>query len=247
MFKKTVFTLATAAAVSLPAFGARYAPLPVDSETSKLAPDSKFISANKLMTSGKLPNAAQFAADNNLVSNEVLCIRVDMFRTGTNSSNSRAVYWWECELKVLSKTGVLLYHVSTVWRDRSYHEGLGIEDDKCRIFYYPSGPNPTTGICAKPKKELKRSAGGSGISIFKYEGFTTGQFYGGYTSKPVSISTIEFYPDLSGTLNGVSIREIFLNPENTILVSRKNSNEIEMDGVNSSRIWRAPIITYYRK
>ena len=211
---------------SLPA--AQYRPLPVD-ENSKLATGSKFVEAN------------------NLVSNDVLCIRVDMFRTGTNSSYCRAIYWWECELKVLNKSGALLYHVSTVWRDRSYHEGLGVEDDKCRIFYYPSGENPSTGICAKPKKELKRSASGSGISIFKYEGFTTGQFYGGYSSKPCSISTIEFYPDLSGTLNGVSIREIFLNPENTILVSRKNSNEIEMDSANGSRIWRAPIITYYRK
>lgn len=247
MFKKTVFTLATAAAVSLPAFGARYAPLPVDSETSKLAPDSKFISANKLMTSGKLPNAAQFAADNNLVSNEVLCIRVDMFRGGwDDTSQKKAFYWWEAEIKVLSPTGVLLYHVSTVWRDRSYHEGLGVEDDKCRIFYYPSGSNPTTGICAKPKKELIRSATGNGVSILKFEGLTSGA-NGGYYSKTISISTIEFFPNLDGKINGVSIREIFLNPENTIVVSRKNSNEIERDYFNGSRIWRAPIITYYRK
>ena len=207
---------------------AQYRPLPVDGD-SKLAAGSKFVAAN------------------NIVSSDVLCIRVDMFRGGWDDmSQKKAFYWWEAEIKVLDKSGNLLYHVSTVWRDRSYHEGLGVEDDKCRIFYYPSGPNTATGICAKPKKELIRSAEGGGVSISKFEGLS-GTPNTGYYSKPISISTIEFYPDLDGYINGVSIREIFLNPENTIVVSRKNSNEIERDYVNGSRIWRAPIITYYRK
>ena len=204
-------------------FAAQYRPLPVDGD-SKLAPNSKFVEAN------------------NIVSSDVLCVRVDMFRGGWDDvSQCKGFYWWEAEIKALSPTGELLYHVSTVWRDRSYHEDLGVEDDKCRIFYYPSGPNTATGICAKPKKELKRSATGNGVSITKFEGLT------GSNSKSISISTIEFFPNLDGKLNGVSIREIFLNPENTIVVSRKNSNEIERDYTNGSRIWRAPIITYYRK
>lgn len=211
------------------ASAAQYRPLPVDGD-SKLAAGSKFIAAN------------------NIVSSDVLCIRVDMFRGGWDDvSQRKAFYWWEAEIKVLSKTGALLYHVSTVWRDRSYHEDLGVEDDKCRIFYYPSGPNANTGICAKPKKELKRSATGSGVSISKFEGLTGSATGDAYYSRTISISTIEFFPNLDGKLNGVSIREIFLNPENTIVVSRKNSNEIERDYSNGSRIWRAPIITYYRK
>ena len=95
---------------SLPA--AQYRPLPVDGD-SKLAAGSKFVAAN------------------NIVSSDVLCIRVDMFRGGWDDTTQRkALYWWEAEIKVLSKTGALLYHVSTVWRDRSYHEDLGVEDDK---------------------------------------------------------------------------------------------------------------------
>ena len=212
---------------SLPA--AQYRPLPVDGD-SKLAAGSKFVAAN------------------NIVSSDVLCIRVDMFRGGWDDTSQRkALYWWEAEIKVLSKTGALLYHVSTVWRDRSYHEDLGVEDDKCRIFYYPSGANANTGICAKPKKELKRSATGSGVSISKFEGLTGSATGDAYYSRTISISTIEFFPNLDGKLNGVSIREIFLNPENTIVVSRKNSNEIERDYSNGSRIWRAPIIIFYRK
>lgn len=209
---------------------AQYRPLPVDGN-SKLAPNSKFVAAN------------------NIVSSDVLCIRVDMFRGGWDDmSQCKGFYWWEAEIKVLSPLGELLYHVSTVWRDRSYHEDLGVEDDKCRIFYYPSGPNASTGICAKPKKELIRSATGNGVSITKFEGLTgSNGGRGGYYSKTISISTIEFFPNLDGKLNGVSIREIFLNPENTIVVSRKNSNEIERDYTNGSRIWRAPIVIYYRK
>ena len=209
---------------------AQYRPLPVDGN-SKLASGSKFISAN------------------NIVSSDVLCIRVDMFRGGWDDvSSGRSAYYCEAEIKAMSPTGELLYHVSTVWRDRSYHEDLGVEDDKCRIFYYPSGPNAATGICAKPKKELKRSATGAGASISKFEGLTSVNWRSdAHYSKPISISTIEFYPNLDGYINGVSIREIFLNPENTIVVSRKNSNEIERDYSNGSRIWRAPIITYYRK
>lgn len=102
-------------------------------------------------------------------------------------------------------------------------------------------------VCAKPKKELKRSATGSGVSISKFEGLTGTVTNNAYYSRTISISTIEFFPNLDGKINGVSIREIFLNPENTIVVSRKNSNEIERDYSNGSRIWRAPIITYYRK
>ncbi len=201
-------------------------------------------------TDGKLarPSAYMFAEKNNLVSNEVICIRVDMFRGGWDDvRDQKAYYWWEAEIKVLAPNGTLLYHVSTVWRDRSYHENLGVEDDNCRIFYYPSGSNfDTTGICAKPKKELLRSSTGKGMSISKFEGLTSEFGSSGYFSRPISITTIEFYPNLSGKLNGVSIREIFLNPENTIVVARKNSNEIERDEAYT-RIWRAPIIIYYRR
>ncbi len=194
------------------------------------------------------PNASTFTEKNNIVSNDVICVRVDMFRGGWDDiRDHKSYYWWEAELKVLAPDGSLLYHVSTVWRDRSYHEDLNVEDDNCRIFYYPSGGNfETTGICAKPKKELIRSASGNGMSITKFEGLSYEFGSSGYYSTPISITSIEFYPNLSGRLNGQSIREIFMNPENTIVVSRKNSMEMERDE-NYSRIWRTPIITYYRK
>lgn len=187
------------------------------------------------------PSSAEFAAANKLVTNEVLCVRVaNMFMMKSGSGN---VFYTDAELKVLNKYGATLYTASTVWRDRSYHAGYGIIDSKVKIYYYISGANPDTGVCAKPKKLLVQSGSAdysSGNSIASVEGLS-----GDPTSYATQITCIEFYPDLSGTLNGKSIREIFLDPENTIIVSRKNPTQIER-GANGERIWWPVVPQYYR-
>ena len=200
------------------------------------------------------PTASTFAAKNNLVSQEVICIRVDMFAYATTTSSSvKAYYWNDVELKVLDKNGALIYFISSDWCDRSYHsDHPELIDNGARIAYYPFG-NGITGVCAHKKVWLSLFGAddytdGNSISYSLYYSYGNDD-YGGYNSNGfyihVGVSTVEIYPNLSGTVGGKSVREIFLNPENTILVSRKNNVRLERSD-DGTRIWRAAVVQYYR-
>ena len=187
------------------------------------------------------PDKASFSAANNLVTNEVICVRVDMSGTKTEGE------WFECELKVLDKNGNIVYFASTVWRDRSYHADAGVIDNSVKIYYYIAGSNSTIGVCAKPKKLLVQSGAddySSGNSIYSFEPLPT-SLVDGIKYANTAVTAIEFYPNMSGTLNGISIREIFLNPENSVIISRKNNSYFEKSS-NQTRIWRPTIPQYYR-
>lgn len=117
----------------------QYAPLPVEVGTSKLSPNSKFVSAN------------------NIVSNEVICVRVDMERPANTTyliAHGKALFWSDCELKVLDKNGNLLYFATTSYNDvRNYHSTDGTWDANCKIYYYVSGTKyAATGQCSSPKQ-----------------------------------------------------------------------------------------------
>ena len=194
----------------------------------------------------KRPTAKTFIDKNNLVSNEVICVRVDMFRGGDDDVMQRKAYYWsDAELKVLDKNGNLLYFATTSYNDvRNYHSDDGTWDSKCKIYYYISGTKYAQyGQCSNPKQSHLVSASQT-KSIGKKESVGANSYLGSGQNHP--ITAIEFFPNLSGKINGISIREIFLNPENTIIVCRKNQNELERTG-NGSRVWRPTIPQYYRK
>lgn len=197
------------------------------------------------------PTAATFAAKNNLVSQEVVCIRVDMFAYATTTSNSvKAYYWTDVELKVLDKNGALIYFIPSDWCDRSYHtDHPELIDNGARIAYYPFG-NGITGVCAHKKVWLgiygnDSYTDGSSISNSLYYSYHNYSYNSNGFYAHVGVSTVEIYPNLSGTVGGKSVREIFLDPENTILVSRKNNTRLERSE-DGTRIWRAAVVQYYR-
>lgn len=210
-----------------------------------------------ILTNGVItsPLRLDFVTNNRIITDDVICVRVNTFRGGTDDvSNYKAVYWWEAELKVISPTGQLLYRATTVWNDKiRYHSELGIDDNNCEIYYYTSGANTqNSNVCANSKVKFIPSSTGRGVSITAFAGLTAIEqpldaINYMYYSSPISITTIEFYPDMDGTLpNGAKIRDIFLNKENSIVISRKNSEEMELD-LDGKRIWRAAEIIYYRK
>lgn len=205
-----------------------------------------------ILTNGVItsPLRLDFVTNNRIITDDVICVKVNTFRGGTNDSISKkAVYWWEAEVKVISPDGQLLYRATTVWSDKTqYHSELGINDNNCEIYYYTSGANSkNSNLCANAKIKFVPSSTGKGTSITAFESLQARQYNGVYYSYPVSITTIEFYPDMDGTLpNGAKIRDIFLNKENSIVISRKNSEEFEKD-LDNKRIWRAAEIIYYRK
>ena len=195
---------------------------------------------------GKIKSPSDFVEKNNLVTNEVICVRVDMFRGGDDDVMQRKAYYWsDAELKVLDKNGNLLYFATTSYNDvRNYHLDDGTWDSKCKIYYYISGTKyAQSGQCSNPKQSHLVSASQT-KSIGKKE--NVGASYSLSSGQNHPVTAVEFFPDLSGTINGKSIRDIFLNPENTIIVSRKNQNELERTG-NGDRVWRPTIPQYYKK
>ena len=206
---------------------------------------------------GKLANPKNFVEKNNIVSNEVICVRVDTFRGGVETSASaKAFYWCDAELKVLDKYGSLLYFATTSYSDVIvYHcpEGKETEETKhidntwdsnCKIFYYIAGTKyAKDGLCANPKQEHEVSETQQ-ESIGAREKLQKDTYISNSQNHP--ITAIEFFPNLNGTINGKSIRDIFLNPENSVIVSRKNRKEKEITS-NGSRCWRPVIPQYYKR
>lgn len=213
-----------------------------------LKTETVLINSSDLITS---PTRMDFVEANRIVTDDVVCVKVDTFR-GTRDSNgvTLSVYWWEAEVKVISPNGDLLYRATTVWEDKiMYHSNLGIDDNNCEIYYYTSGDNDKNALlCANGKTRFMASSSGRGRSITLFAILSTSSIGDTYFSRPKSITGIEFYPNMNGTLpNGTSIREIFTNPANSIVVSRKNSEEYEKDFLNNKRVWRPATIIYYRK
>lgn len=210
---------------------------------------------------GKVVSPQNFVEANKLVTNEVICVRVDMFRGGMDDySNRKAFHWSDAELKVLDKNGNLLYFATTSYDDvivwhcpEDKEEGKtkhkdNTWDSKCKIYYYIAGTKyAQDGQCSSPKqphevsKSQQKSIGGKESIKSKVD--ANGKIGNAYN---FPITAVEFYPDLTGSINEISIREIFLNPENTIIVSRKNSSELERTA-NGDRVWRPTIPQYYRK
>ncbi len=185
-----------------------------------------------------------FAEKNNIASTEVICVRVDMFRGGLDAELNRTAYHWsDAELKVLDADGKLLYFATTCYNDYvGYHKNDGTWDSACVIYYYIAGTKYAyAGQCSNPKRRHEVSESQQ-LSIGGREGLQDIVVAG--VNHP--ITAVEFFPNLDGKINGKSIREIFLNPENTVIVSRKNQTTIERT-YNGDRVWRPTIPQYYKR
>lgn len=191
---------------------------------------------------GKVKLPKNFTKANNLVTNEVVCLRIDMLDIqskveSTNDDAAKAPFT-DAELKILDVEGNLLYFATTLQEDvDDFHSDDGTHDANCKIYYYVSGKhyNSAPGGCSNPKQKYTLEEGSIGDK--ESEKGNNGK-----------IIAIEFYPNLPGELivSGVTreIRDIVLNPNNTIIVSRKGDTEFEKD-VDGNRIWRPVTIQYY--
>ena len=198
-------------------------------------------------TTGKVKLPQNFTEANKLVTSEVVCLRIDMLDMKSKVESDDQSTFTDAELKILDKTGKLLYFATTLYGDiEAYHGSDGTHDQNCKIYYYASGKNynKAHGGCSNPKQKY---------TLTKDPDTDEGSSIGGTESNSENkgkIIAIEFYPNLSGELklegeeNTRSIRDIVLNPNNTIIVSRKGDGVIERD-VDGQRIWRPVTIQYY--
>ena len=197
------------------------------------------------------PSKSTFIEKNCIASNEVICVRVDTYRSGIfdalngNINKQSSSYWADAERKVLGKDGNLIYFATTLYSDvTNYHSEDGTWDANCKIYYYVAGTRyAQQGQCSSPK-QLHTVSKLQTKSIAQKENIVyskTGQ----EITKGSGITAIEFFPYLTGSINGKLIRDIFLNPENSIIVSRKHTSGYEKTW-NDDRAWRPTIPQYYR-
>ena len=201
-------------------FAQQYRPLPVDKD-GKLSPASKFVSANSIVQTTNLS------------------VFVDLYRDGIDDTAGinagRSVYWSDCELKVLDKNGKIVYFFSTIAfasrQVQELHEGA-INDTGAIVYYYVSGGNSSNGVCVKPKKRLTNFNLSIGAIETAHDGISTAN------DNKVRITAIQIYPS-------AKFREVFLNPENSIMVWRQSINSAETDG-KGGKCWRPAIIQFIR-
>lgn len=180
-----------------------------------------------------IPDKATFAKKNELVSTGNLSVFVDLYRDGSDTS-AKAQYWTDCELKVLDKDGNIIYFFSTIYFNskqvQSLH-GNDVNDSEAVVYYYVSGEGENA--CAKPKKRLTNFDSSIGIIENAYDGVTNAM-----ADKKVRITAIQIYPS-------AKFRDVFLNPENSIIVWRQSPSYAEVDG-KGDKLWRPALIQFIR-
>ena len=183
------------------------------------------------------------AEKNDLVPTTNLSIFVDLYRDGLDDvsdlryhySTVKAIYWSDCEVKVLDKNGKIVYFFSTIAFDNRQVQELHkaqINDFYATVYYYVSGSGDNA--CVKPKKLFPSSKWNSSIGATEkaYAGNTTAN------DNKVRITAIQIYPSKR-------FLPLFLDPENSIMIWRQSVNAAEYDG-KGGKLWRPAIVQFIR-
>lgn len=203
---------------------------------------------------------------------------------GNPLENGIGDYWTDCEVKVLDKYGNMIYFYSTAMfeqltqqyhsecvgktvaqryanftYDHKYANYMIIEDiTKVKTYYYVSGNQINgdggiyqhNGFCAKQKKRWNQTISyGYLKSIGEQEsaGNETGIDPEGFRHR---VTAIQIFPDPYKI-------QMFLDPNNSVLINRKNDLLNERDGnkqreithrnIYGSRVWRPALIQYFNE
>ena len=231
MSSKTLITCVAVFAALCGANAAQYKPLPVDGD-GKLAPKSKFVSANGIATTTALANKADKAT---AVANTSLSVFVDMATSHTVATPPTA--FTDIELKVLDSDGNEVYFMTTSKFNSSivYKSTPAICDTSAVVYFYCSGASDKA--CARPKvmfSNFMYSAIGIAppINPAGRPGVDTD------ADDQVRITAIQVYPN-------AEFLPLFTNPDNTIIVLRQTPTLFEKDG-KGEKLWRPAIIQYQR-
>ncbi len=218
---------------ALPA--AQYKPLPVDGD-GKLAPNSKFVSANGIVTAS---NLGKFRQDFRLF--------IDTQPSPDNNSTIGKMQWWsDCEIKCIDKWGNLVYFTSTIALNNSQVAALHpqITDKTPKIYYWRGDLKNPAGGCWGLRGQLTNfnlSIGANGSY-----GYSAIWIYPSLSS--TETRTVPIYTGLGKSTNkqvvwGEYVRSVLNNPDNTVLCWRQTKTEGEI--FNSRKLWRPVRIEFY--
>lgn len=166
------------------------------------------------------------------------------YKTKDNVVNMR--YWTDCELKVIDKWGNIIYFTSTINLNNAQVASLHpeITDNSPTIWYF--GTYSYNG-CYGTKTQFTNFSSSIGATIGSTSTVSGIWIYPNLSSQATRrVPNWTGYNQQSGTKQvvwGQYIREVFENPNNTIIIWRQTTTQGEL--FNKKKLWRPVQITHY--
>lgn len=166
------------------------------------------------------------------------------YTTKDNVVNMR--YWTDCELKVIDKWGNIIYFTSTIKLNNAQVASLHpeITDESPTIWYF--GTYSYNG-CYGTKTQFTNFSSSIGATIGSSNTVSGIWIYPNLSSQETrTVPNWTGYNQQSGTKQvvwGEYIREVFENPNNTIIIWRQTTTQGEL--FNGKKLWRPVQITHY--
>ena len=157
-------------------------------------------------------------------------------------------YWTDCELKVIDKWGNIIYFTSTINLNNAQVASLHpeITDESPTIWYFGTYRYATS-ECYGLKTQFTDFNSSIGATIGSSYTVSGVWIYPNLSSKETrQVPNYTGYNQQSGTKQvvwGQYIREIFENPNNTIIIWRQTAAQGEL--FNGKKLWRPVQITHY--
>lgn len=155
-------------------------------------------------------------------------------------------YWTDCELKVIDKWGNIIYFTSTINLNNAQVASLHpeITDESPTIWYF--GTYSYNG-CYGTKTQFTNFSSSIGATIGSTSTVSGIWIYPNLSSQASRrVPNWTGYNQQSGTKQvvwGQYIREVFENPDNTIIIWRQTTTQGEL--FNGKKLWRPVQITHY--
>lgn len=155
-------------------------------------------------------------------------------------------YWTDCELKVIDKWGNIIYFTSTIKLNNAQVASLHpeITDKSPTIWYF--GTYSYNG-CYGTKTQFTNFSSSIGATIGSTRTVSGIWIYPNLSSQATrQVPNWTGYNQQSGTKQvvwGQYIREVFENPNNTIIIWRQTTTQGEL--FSGKKLWRPVQITHY--
>lgn len=169
---------------------------------------------------------------------------IPTYTTKDNVVNMR--YWTDCELKVIDKWGNIIYFTSTIKLNNAQVASLHpeITDNSPTIWYF--GTYSYNG-CYGTRTQFTNFSSSIGATIGSTSTVSGIWIYPNLSSQATrQVPNWTGYNQQSGTKQvvwGQYIREVFENPNNTIIIWRQTTTQGELFGWK--KLWRPVQITHY--
>ncbi len=221
----------------------------VQSTNSSMPPSYNSANFNVVNMAATLSGDITYeTADGVTVANTRVTNSAGQLGYSTNDSVWDLIYWTDCELKVIDQWGNIVYFTSTIRLNSSGVLSLHpeITDTNPTIYFFGTYRYATSG-CYGLRTQFTNFNSSIGATIDSSYTVSGIWIYPNLSSQETrTVPNWTGYNQQSGTKQvvwGKYIREVFENPNNTIIIWRQTIGRGEL--YNNNKLWRPVQITYY--